>query len=143
MAVRLTRLRWRFEADQRPNELCGLDVSGDQTAVTEWARNSREESSEPTAPPLVHHRVHVAEVVRRGGTDHDCRLRTSLITINASLTLLPAAPSLFGTRIEKRVLRHAVKTGREPGERRRRLARLVQRGAVAGPIALAALAVPA
>jgi RND superfamily putative drug exporter len=72
---------------------------------------------------------------------------TVLITMIASLTLLPALLSLFGKRIEKRVLKHAARTGREPGERWRRLAWLVQRSPwpalVVSVLALGSLAVPA
>ena len=72
---------------------------------------------------------------------------TVLITMVTSLTLLPALLSLFGKRIEKRVRRHAGRTGRQPGERWRRLARIVQRRPwptlVVSVLALGALAVPA
>ena len=52
---------------------------------------------------------------------------TVLVTMVASLTLLPALLTLFGGKIEKRVRKHAAKTGRQPGERWRRWALLVQR----------------
>jgi len=72
---------------------------------------------------------------------------TVLVTMIASLTLLPALLGLFGERIERRVRSRAAKTGREPGDRWRRWARFVQRSpwpALAlSVIALGALAVPA
>lgn len=72
---------------------------------------------------------------------------TILVTMIASLTLLPALLTLFGRRIEKRVRKHAAKTGREPGQRWRSWARLVQRtpwpALVVSVIALGALAAPA
>ena len=72
---------------------------------------------------------------------------TVLITMITSLTLLPALLTLFGKKIERRVLKHAAKTGRLPGERWRRWAWLVQRAPwpalVVSVIALGALAAPA
>lgn len=73
---------------------------------------------------------------------------TVLVTMVASLTLLPALLTLFGARIEKRVLARAAKSGRRTGEEHwRRWATLVQRrpvpALVVSVIALGALAVPA
>jgi uncharacterized membrane protein YdfJ with MMPL/SSD domain len=72
---------------------------------------------------------------------------TVLMTMVASLTLLPALLSLFGARIEKRVRKHAAKARRESGESWRHWAALVQRrpwlALTASVVALAALAVPA
>ncbi|HEX6328880.1 MAG TPA: MMPL family transporter [Jiangellaceae bacterium] len=72
---------------------------------------------------------------------------TVLVTMIASLTLLPALLALFGTRIEKRVRTHAAKSGRLPGERWRRWAGHVQRrpwpALVVSVITFGALAVPA
>lgn len=72
---------------------------------------------------------------------------TVLITMIASLSLLPALLTLFGKKIEKRVRKHAAKTGRLPGERWRGWAHLVQRtpwpALVVSVIALGALAAPA
>lgn len=50
---------------------------------------------------------------------------TVLVTMAASLTLLPALLSAFGARIERRVRRHAAKTQRMSGDRWRRWAGLV------------------
>jgi RND superfamily putative drug exporter len=70
---------------------------------------------------------------------------TVLVTMVASLTLLPALLTLFGARIEKRVRKRAAKTG-PPGDRWRRWATLVQRRPwvplVASLVALVALAAP-
>lgn len=52
---------------------------------------------------------------------------TVLVTMVASLTLLPALLSLFGARIERSVQRRAARSSRAPGERWRRWAWLVQR----------------
>ncbi|WP_205324493.1 MMPL family transporter [Glycomyces sp. YM15] len=72
---------------------------------------------------------------------------TVLVTMVASLTLLPALLGLFGKRIEKQVRKRAAKTSREPGERWRRWARFVQRkpwpALLVSVIALGALATPA
>jgi len=72
---------------------------------------------------------------------------TVLVTMVASLTLLPALLSLFGKKIEKRVQKQAAKSRRSPGERWRRWARFVQRrpwpALVVSVIALGALAAPA
>lgn len=72
---------------------------------------------------------------------------TVLVTMVASLTLLPALLTLFGPRLEKRVLAHAAKTGRLPGERWRRWAGHVQRrpwpALIVSVTALGALALPA
>ncbi|TCC49592.1 MMPL family transporter [Kribbella pittospori] len=72
---------------------------------------------------------------------------TVLVTMVASLTLLPALLTLFGKRIEIRVRKHAAKSSRRPGERWRRWAWFVQRAPwqalVVSVIALGALAAPA
>jgi RND superfamily putative drug exporter len=72
---------------------------------------------------------------------------TVLVTMIASLTLLPALLSLFGRRIEKRVRRHAMKGGRSTGAAWRQWARWVQRAPwpalVVSVVALGALAIPA
>jgi RND superfamily putative drug exporter len=72
---------------------------------------------------------------------------TVLVTMIASLTLLPALLTLLGPRIERRVRRRAARTTREPGERWRRWAWLVQRSPwpaiVVAVVVLGALAVPA
>lgn len=72
---------------------------------------------------------------------------TVLLTMVASLTLLPALLSLFGAKIEKSVIRRAAKNQRRPGERWRRLAWLVQRAPwpalVVSVLVLGALAAPA
>nr|WP_162449335.1 MMPL family transporter [Phytoactinopolyspora mesophila] len=47
---------------------------------------------------------------------------TVLVTMVASLTLLPSLLTLFGRRIERRVIRHAERTKRDEGDRWRRLA---------------------
>jgi len=71
---------------------------------------------------------------------------TVLVTMVASLTLLPALLTLFGKRIEKRVRRRAAKARRAPGEGWRRWARFVQRrpwpALLVSVVALAALALP-
>ena len=72
---------------------------------------------------------------------------TVLMTMAASLTLLPALLGLFGAHIEKRVRKHAAKARRGSGESWRRWAILVQRrpwlALTASVVALGALAVPA
>ncbi|MDD9349951.1 MMPL family transporter [Mumia sp.] len=72
---------------------------------------------------------------------------TVLVTMLASVTLLPALLSLFGRRIEKRVHRHAAKRGRGTGQVWRRWAWWVQRAPwpalVVSVVALGALAIPA
>jgi uncharacterized membrane protein YdfJ with MMPL/SSD domain len=73
---------------------------------------------------------------------------TVLVTMVASLTMLPSLLTLFGRRIEKRVLKRAARSGRRPGEERwRRWATTVQRAPwpalVVSVLALGALAVPA
>lgn len=72
---------------------------------------------------------------------------TVLVTMVASLTLLPALLSLFGARLENRILVRAAKSSHQPGERWRRWAWLVQRAPwpalVVSVILLGALAVPA
>lgn len=72
---------------------------------------------------------------------------TVLVTMVASLTLLPALLALFGPRIEARVRRHAARSTHEPGERWRRWGWLVQRhpwpALVVAAAALVALATPA
>lgn len=72
---------------------------------------------------------------------------TVLVTMVASLTLLPSLLTLFGPRIEKRVRARAARTGRQPGQRWRRWAGLVQRAPwpalVASVIGLGVLAAPA
>lgn len=72
---------------------------------------------------------------------------TVLVTMVASLTLLPALLGLFGRSIEKGVRKRAAKTGRQPGERWRQWARFVQRrpwpALVIAVVALGALAAPA
>lgn len=71
---------------------------------------------------------------------------TVLVTMAASLTLLPALLSLFGKKIEKRVLARAAKSGHASGERWRRWAWLVQRAPwpalVASAFVLIVLALP-
>jgi RND superfamily putative drug exporter len=52
---------------------------------------------------------------------------TVLVTMIASLTLLPALLGVFGRRIERRVMRRAERGRRRDGERWRRWAALVQR----------------
>ncbi|GAA0243279.1 MMPL family transporter [Cryptosporangium japonicum] len=70
---------------------------------------------------------------------------TVLATMLASITLLPALLTLFGRRLEARVLRRG--TAREGGERWRALARGVQRAPVpalvGGVLVLTVLALPA
>jgi uncharacterized membrane protein YdfJ with MMPL/SSD domain len=72
---------------------------------------------------------------------------TVLMTMLASLTLLPALLTLLGGRIERRVRRHAARTGRGNGETWRRWARRVQRAPLpallVAVVTLGALAVPA
>ncbi|MGW3917658.1 MMPL family transporter, partial [Streptomyces sp. NPDC005070] len=75
---------------------------------------------------------------------------TVLITMAASLTLLPALLALFGERIRRQVLRRRDRTtarGRTEGDRWRAMARVVQRRPVptllVGVIALLALSAPA
>lgn len=51
---------------------------------------------------------------------------TVLITMFASLTLLPSLLTIFGKRIERRVLRRAERARHQPGERWRAWARIVQ-----------------
>jgi RND superfamily putative drug exporter len=72
---------------------------------------------------------------------------TVLVTMVASLTLLPALLTLLGSKIEKRVRKHAARTGRQPGDRWRRWAMFVQRrpwpALVVSLLALGALAAPA
>jgi RND superfamily putative drug exporter len=72
---------------------------------------------------------------------------TVLMTMVASLTLLPALLDLFGERIERRVRKHATKARRESGASWRRWAVLVQRrpwlALTASVVTLGALAVPA
>ncbi|WP_262851816.1 MMPL family transporter [Mumia quercus] len=72
---------------------------------------------------------------------------TVLMTMAASLTLLPALLSLFGARLEKQVRKHAARARRESGTRWRRWAVLVQRrpwlALTSSVVVLGALAVPA
>lgn len=72
---------------------------------------------------------------------------TVLMTMAASLTLLPALLSLFGRRLEKQVRKHAARARRESGARWRRWALLVQRrpwlALTSSVVVLGALAVPA
>ncbi|MGI5348168.1 MMPL family transporter [Streptomyces sp. CA-250714] len=75
---------------------------------------------------------------------------TVLATMAASLILLPALMALFGSRIQRHVLKRAAKAaakGREEGARWRQLAAAVQRrplpALLAGVIALLALSAPA
>lgn len=72
---------------------------------------------------------------------------TVLVTMIASLTLLPSLLTLFGNKLENRVLKQAAKTGREPGQGWRQWAWMVQRAPwptlVVSVLALGALAVPA
>ncbi|WP_435770737.1 MMPL family transporter [Nocardioides sp. SYSU DS0651] len=72
---------------------------------------------------------------------------TVLVTMVASLSLLPGLLALFGPRLERRVREHARKARREPGSRWRQWGRLVQRhpvGAlVVSVLALGALTAPA
>jgi putative drug exporter of the RND superfamily len=72
---------------------------------------------------------------------------TVLMTMVASLTLLPALLTLFGPRIEKRVRGRAAKARRPSGDRWRRWAWLVQRAPwpalIGSTVALGVLALPA
>ncbi|NYJ00852.1 RND superfamily putative drug exporter [Nocardioides thalensis] len=72
---------------------------------------------------------------------------TVLVTMVASLTLLPALLSLLGSRLERRILAHVAKRSRRPGDGWRRWAWLVQRAPwpalAVSMVALGALAVPA
>ena len=72
---------------------------------------------------------------------------TVLLTMAASLTLLPALLALFGRRIERRVLKRAAKSTRGSGQAWRRWARAVQRAPLPALLlsvgALGLLAVPA
>ena len=72
---------------------------------------------------------------------------TVLVTMVASLTLLPSLLTVFGRRIERRVVKHAERSKREPGQRWRRLSDVVGRRPLA-PLTVAialllALAAPA
>src|SRR5690606_26064420 len=71
---------------------------------------------------------------------------TVLVTMAASLTLLPALLTVFGRRIERRITNHAAKSRRGSGYRWRRLADAVQRRPVAplvvGVALLLALSAP-
>ncbi len=64
---------------------------------------------------------------------------TVLLTMVASITLLPALLTLFGRRLEASVLKRASRSGRVPGDRWRALADRVQRRPV--PILVGSLAV--
>ncbi|MBB5789240.1 MMPL family transporter [Jiangella mangrovi] len=72
---------------------------------------------------------------------------TVLVTMLASLTLLPSLLTVFGRRIEKRIFAHAQKSKRQPGARWRRLADAVRRHPlpplVAAVAVLLALSAPA
>ncbi|AYY15505.1 MMPL family transporter [Actinobacteria bacterium YIM 96077] len=72
---------------------------------------------------------------------------TVLVTMVASLTLLPSLLTVFGGRIERRITRHAGRTGREHGQRWRRLADGVARRPWApltiSVLLIAVLAIPA
>ena len=72
---------------------------------------------------------------------------TVLMTMIASLTLLPALLALFGKRIERTIRKHAVKSDREPGRGWRRWASGVQRrpwpALLVSVVVLGVLAVPA
>ncbi|SEE81278.1 MMPL family transporter [Jiangella alba] len=72
---------------------------------------------------------------------------TVLVTMLASLTLLPSLLTVFGKRIEKRILAHAQRSKRQPGARWRRLADAVRRRPlpplVAAVAILLALSAPA
>ncbi|MCD7440031.1 MMPL family transporter [Streptomyces lincolnensis] len=72
---------------------------------------------------------------------------TVLVTMAASLTLLPALLSFFGPRIQRHVRKRAAKSGREEGHRWRRLATAVQRrplpALLIAVVALLALSAPA
>ena len=72
---------------------------------------------------------------------------TVLMTMLASLILLPSLLTIFGPRLEKRIRKHAAKQRTEPGTRWRAWARVVQRrpwvALVVAIAALGALCVPA
>ena len=72
---------------------------------------------------------------------------TVLVTMIASLTLLPALLSIFGNRIERSIRRRAQRIRREPGQRWRRWAASVRRHAwsamALGLVVLGAMAMPA
>ncbi len=72
---------------------------------------------------------------------------TVLMTMVASLVLLPSLLTIFGRRLEKRIRKHAAKQRSEPGRRWRVWADLVQRrpwaALVVAAAALGALCVPA
>jgi RND superfamily putative drug exporter len=72
---------------------------------------------------------------------------TVLMTMIASLVLLPSLLTIFGNGLEKRIRKHAAKQKREPGRRWRRWADLVQArpwaALVVAVAALGALCVPA
>jgi len=72
---------------------------------------------------------------------------TVLMTMFASLVLLPSLLTIFGRRIEKRIRRHAAKQRSEPGTRWRAWADVVQRrpwtALVVAVAALGALCIPA
>ena len=72
---------------------------------------------------------------------------TVLMTMVASLVLLPSLLTIFGTKLEKRIRKHAAKQKNEPGRRWRIWAGMVQRRPWAALIvavaALGALCVPA
>ena len=72
---------------------------------------------------------------------------TVLVTMAASITLLPALLTVFGRRLENRVRAHAARRTAPTGERWRRWAALVQRApwpaVVVALVALGALALPA
>ena len=72
---------------------------------------------------------------------------TVLMTMLASLTLLPSLLTIFGRRLEKRVRKHAAKARRDPGNGWRRWATRVRRAPwlaiIVSTVALGALAVPA
>jgi RND superfamily putative drug exporter len=72
---------------------------------------------------------------------------TVLMTMVAAVTLLPALLTLLGGRIERRVRKHATRTGRAGGEMWRRWAARVQRtplpALLLSVVALGALALPA
>ena len=52
---------------------------------------------------------------------------TVLMTMLASLTLLPSLLTIFGRRLEKRIRKHAAKASASPGNGWRRWATWVQR----------------
>ena len=72
---------------------------------------------------------------------------TVLMTMVASLVLLPSLLTIFGSRLEKRIRKHAAKQKTEPGRRWRIWAGMVQRrpwaALVVAVAALGALCVPA